>query len=443
MSRRICREPLTARVSIERRRVCQWLLLPAVPWWIQAVDATTIASARLWPAQEYTRLILESSSAVAHQMLPMKNPERLVLDLEDVELTSEIAQLGQRLQPSDPYIQAIRVARFKPGVVRVVLELKTEVNPQLFALQPVADYGHRVVLDLYPLTPPDPMMALLDFEKGGTRDIDVDSPPPDRFGPVDRGSSPNSSIISPLISPKSKPGLKRPIIVAVDPGHGGEDPGAVGPRGTCEKHVTLAIAKKLVAMLGAQPGMRTMLTRDDDYFVPLNVRVQKARRVQADLFISIHADAFTTPAARGSSVFALSEHGATSAAARWLAQRENEADLIGGVNLDSKEPFLARTLLDLSQTAQINDSLRVGRSVLDGIGAVNSLHKGSVEQAGFAVLKAPDIPSILVESAFISNPDEELKLKSDRYQKQFAESIFGGVKRYFAQNPPLSRSKLS
>jgi N-acetylmuramoyl-L-alanine amidase len=434
MPRRIRREPLIARVSIERRRVCQWLLLPALPWWMAAANAATIASARLWPAQEYTRLILESSSAVPHQMLAMKNPERLVLDLEDVELTNEIAQLGQRLQPGDPYIQAIRVARFKPGVVRLVLELKTEVNPQLFALRPVADYGHRVVLDLYPLTPPDPLMALLDFETGGARDTGADTPLPDRFGTIDRGS-PNP--------PKPRPGARRPIVVAVDPGHGGEDPGAVGPRGTHEKTVTLAIAKRLAVMLDAQPGMRAMLTRDDDYFVPLNARVQKARRVQADLFISIHADAFTTPTARGSSVFALSEHGATSAAARWLAQRENEADLIGGVNLDSKEPFLARTLLDLSQTAQINDSLRVGRSVLDGIGAVNSLHKGSVEQAGFAVLKAPDIPSILVETAFISNPDEELKLKSNKYQQKFAESIFSGVKRYFAQNPPLSRARLS
>ena len=431
MPRRICREPLITRVSIERRRVCQWLLLPAMPWWWSAAaNAATIASARLWPAQEYTRLILESSSAVSHQMLPMKNPERLVLDLEDIELTSELAQLGQRLQPNDPYIQSIRVARFKPGVVRLVLELKTEVDPQLFALQPVADYGYRVVLDLYPLTPTDPFMALLDFEKGA-----IDVVPPDRFGPTQRGSSANPS--------KPRAAIRRPIIVAVDPGHGGEDPGAVGPRGTYEKNVTLAIAKRLVAMLNAQPDMRAMLTRDDDYFVPLNVRVQKARRVQADLFISIHADAFTTPTARGSSVFALSEHGATSAAARWLAQRENQADLIGGVNLDNKDRFLARTLLDLSQTAQINDSLRVGRSVLDGIGAVNSLHKGSVEQAGFAVLKAPDIPSILVETAFISNPDEELKLKSDKYQQKFAGSIFSGVKRYFAQNPPLSRSKPS
>ena len=464
MPRRICRESLTPRVSIERRRICQWLLLPAMPWWcIHGADAATVASARLWPAQEYTRLIIESSSAIAHQMLPMKNPERLVLDLDDVELTGEIAQLGERLQPNDPYIQAIRVARFKPGVIRVVLELKTEVNPQLFALRPVADYGHRVVLDLYPVTPSDPLMALLNFEKNGTLDDTEKSSAADRLDPADRGaapasppsspptsppalrpaSPPNSPADSPLNASKSKPSLRRPIIVVIDPGHGGEDPGATGPRGTHEKNVTLAIAKRLVAMIAAQPGMSAMLTRDDDYFVPLDVRVQKARRVQADLFISIHADAFTTPAARGSSVFALSEHGATSAAARWLAQHENQADLIGGVNLDSKDRFLARTLLDLSQTAQINDSLRVGRSVLDGIGVVNSLHKGSVEQAGFAVLKAPDIPSILVETAFISNPDEELNLKSDRYQRQMAESIFSGVKRYFAQNPPLSRSKIS
>ena len=230
-------------------------------------------------------------------------------------------------------------------------------------------------------------------------------------------------------------------MVAIDPGHGGEDPGAIGRRGTYEKTVTLAIAKKLKASLDDDPGMRAMLTRDDDYFVPLDVRVQKARRVQADLFISIHADAFTTPSARGSSVFALSEHGATSAAARWLAQHENDADLIGGINIDARDPMLARTLLDLSQTAQINDSLRVGRSVLAGIGAVNALHKGSVEQAGFAVLKAPDIPSILVETAFISNPEEEQKLKDDRHQRKLADSIRTGVRRYFAQNPPLSRAK--
>jgi N-acetylmuramoyl-L-alanine amidase len=231
--------------------------------------------------------------------------------------------------------------------------------------------------------------------------------------------------------------------VMIDPGHGGEDPGAVGPRGTFEKHVTLAIARKLKTIVDAEPGMRAVMTRDDDYFVPLKTRVDKARRVQADLFISIHADAFTTPTARGSSVFALSDHGATSAAARWLAQRENRADLIGGVNLGTRDPILAKTLLDLSQTAQINDSLRVGRSVLEGLGGVNSLHKGSVEQAGFAVLKAPDIPSILIETAFISNPAEEMKLRSEGEQMRFARSIHAGVRRYFAQNPALARAQPS
>jgi N-acetylmuramoyl-L-alanine amidase len=232
----------------------------------------------------------------------------------------------------------------------------------------------------------------------------------------------------------------RRITIAIDPGHGGEDPGAIGKRGTYEKNVTLAIARKLKIILDAEPNMRAMLTRDDDYFVPLAVRVQKARRVQADLFISIHADAFREPHARGSSVFALSENGATSAAARWLAQKENASDLIGGVNLGAKDPVLARTLLDLSQTAQISDSLKVGRHVLDGIGTHNALHKASVEQAGFAVLKAPDVPSILIETAFISNPDEELKLRSERHQQKFAESIAAGIKRYFARNPPLARA---
>src|SRR5450631_79511 len=425
MSRRLRSSFPVARASLSRRRACQWLLLPAAQWFVpSSLLAATIASARVWPAQEYTRLILESGSPIAHQMLVIKNPSRLVLDLEDVELTSEIEQLPRLVHANDPYIQSIRVGRFKPGVLRLVLDLKIDVNPQLFALQPAGDYGHRVVLDLYSLTPPDPLMALLENERSG-RDT------------IDKPAAPSESA-----HPRSSGATRRPVIVAIDPGHGGEDPGAVGRRGTMEKNVTLAIARRLKTLIDAEPGMRAMLTRDDDYYVALNARVQKARRVQADLFISLHADAFTTPSARGASVFALSDRGASSAAARWLAQRENEADLIGGVNLDNREPMLAQTMLDLSQTAQINDSLRVGRSVLEGIGANNPLHRGIVEQAGFAVLKAPDIPSILVETAFISNPEEELKLKSDLHQQRFAESILGGVKRYFAQNPPLARAKL-
>jgi N-acetylmuramoyl-L-alanine amidase len=422
---------------LQRRRVCQWLLLPAGQWLLPGLSsAATVASARIWPAQEYTRLILESPSPIAHQMMLLKDPQRLVLDLEGVEPDGELAELVKRLRPSDPHIQSIRLSRFRPGIARIVLDLKDEVQPQIFALTPVGEYGHRLVLDIYPVTPPDPLMALLEGETKGGRSSAPDAP-------ADKPAPRDSDKTAARDRSKAASASRRPIIIALDPGHGGEDPGAIGRRGTREKNVTLAIARKIRALIDREPGMRTMLTRDDDYFVPLNVRVEKARRVRADLFVSIHADAFTTPTARGSSVFALSEHGATSSAARWLAQRENEADLIGGVNLDNRDPILAKTLLDLSQTAQINDSLRVGRSVLDGIGAINPLHKGSVEQAGFAVLKAPDIPSILVETAFISNPDEELKLRSDRHQQQFATSIVGGIKRYFAQNPALARAKLS
>jgi N-acetylmuramoyl-L-alanine amidase len=275
-------------------------------------------------------------------------------------------------------------------------------------------------------------MALLEAERSEPLRGEGEEVAPERSLPTDDRAS----------GAKQAPARRR-ILVAVDPGHGGEDPGAIGRRGTYEKNVTLAIARKLKTLLNDEPGMRAVLTRDDDYFVPLGDRVQKARRVRADLFVSIHADAFSTPTARGSSVFALSEHGATSAAARLLAQHENNADLIGGVNLAAKDSIVARTMLDMSQAAQINDSLRVGRSVLDGIGAVNSLHKGTVEQAGFAVLKAPDIPSILVETAFISNPEEELRLRDERYQRSFAASMRSGIKQYFAQNPPLAAGKVS
>ena len=392
-------------------------------------EAGRIASARMWPAQEYTRVILESPAPIAHQLLVLKNPDRLVLDLPGTELTSEIAQLPNRVQPSDPYISGIRVGRKAPTVVRVVLDLKSEVRADAFALQPFAEFGHRLVLDVYPLTPVDPLMALLE----GERAKEAAAPVRAQDGATLRASVRRET------RPEANTRPRR-ITIAIDPGHGGEDPGAIGHRGTYEKNVALAIGRKLKTLVDAEPNMRAMLTRDDDYFVPLADRVQKARRVQADLFISIHADAFREPNARGSSVFALSESGATSAAAKWLAQKENSADLIGGVDLDRRDPVLARMLLDLSQTAQISDSLKVGRQVLEGIGTHNALHKATVEQAGFAVLKAPDIPSILVETAFISNPDEELKLRSDHHQQKFAGSIRDGVARYFAQNPPIARA---
>ena len=418
--------PLT-RVSLSRRRAFRWLLLPAAYWSSPAAwaDASRIASTRLWPAEEYTRVIFEASTPIEHQLVVLRNPDRLVLDLARVERSRELDELPSRVQPGDPYIAAIRVGNASDGFLRVVLDLKGEVRPQVFALKPVAEFGYRLVIDLYPLAAVDPLMALLERERSEPAIAPRDVP---RRG----------SVVPERPRTAARAAPPRRITVAIDPGHGGEDPGAIGRRGTYEKNVVLAISRRLKKSLAGD--MRVLLTRDDDFYVPLAERVRKARRVQADLFVSIHADAFREPSARGSSVFALSEHGATSAAARWLAQRENAADLIGGVNLDVKDPVLARTLLDLSQTAQISDSLKVGREVLEGIATHNPLHKPSVEQAGFAVLKAPDIPSILVETAFISNPEEEQKLRSPRHQQRFAESIADGIRRYFASSPPLARA---
>jgi N-acetylmuramoyl-L-alanine amidase len=416
-------------VSIERRRAFRWLLLPAAYWATPAwADASRIASARLWPAEEYTRVILEAAVPIEHQLVVLRDPDRVILDIARIERSRELDELASRVQASDPYIAAIRVGSPSHGFLRVAFDLKTEVRPQVFALKPVAEFAHRLVIDLYPLNAIDPLMALLERERERVEPAPQALALEPKRDDVHRDARRNTA----------KPATTRRVTVAIDPGHGGEDPGAIGRRGTYEKNVVLAISRKLKRTLDGD--MRVMLTRDDDYYVPLAERVRKARRVQADLFVSIHADAFREASARGSSVFALSEHGATSAAARWLAQRENAADLIGGVNLDVKDPVLARTLLDLSQTAQITDSLKVGRQVLDGIATHNALHKPNVEQAGFAVLKAPDIPSILVETAFISNPDEELKLRSPRHQQRFAESIADGIRRYFARSPRLARA---
>ncbi|HYQ99666.1 MAG TPA: N-acetylmuramoyl-L-alanine amidase [Casimicrobiaceae bacterium] len=411
-------------VSLERRRAFRWLLLPAALPSLAWGAAARVASARLWPSREYTRLIIEAPAPIAHRLVTQREPPRVALELDGVDDPTELEVLPFRLQASDPYIAAIGLTVPVPGSVRLLLDLKTETQPQLFALAPVAGFGHRLVLDLYPLAPLDPLMAAL--EQRRAEESAGASAAPERPAPA---------------GGDAKRAGRRKILVAIDPGHGGEDPGAIGRRGTYEKNVVLAIAKRLKGRIDAEPGMRATLTRDDDYYVPLAMRVRKAQAARADLFVSIHADAFRERSARGSSVFALSEHGATSAAAKWLAQKENAADLIGGVNLDSRDPVLARTLIDLSQTAQISDSLKVGRHVLDGIGTVNPLHRGAVEQAGFAVLKAPDIPSILVETAFISNPDEEQKLRSERHQAQFAQSIHDGIRRYFAGNPPLARGR--
>ncbi len=398
----------------------------------QAQSASQITAARAWPAQDYTRITLESQEQLKYTVLNLKDPERLVLDLEDIEVTATLTGLAEKIGANDPYVKGMRVGRFKPGVIRVVFDLKSEIKPQVFTLAPVADYGHRLVLDLYPLEPPDPLLAFLDKLQAPREDT----------------AAPATGAASKAPAPAARPAPRRPdvarlIIVVLDAGHGGEDPGAKGYRGTYEKNVTLAIAQKLKARIDQEPNMRAVLTRDGDYYLPLQTRVEKAQRVRADLFVSIHADAFIRPHARGASVFALSEKGATSAAASWLANRENAADLIGGVNLDGKDRYLKMTLADLSLTAQINDSLKLGRAVLAELGGINDLHKVNVEQAGFAVLKAPDIPSILVETAFISNPDEEKRLKSTAYQNKVADAIFIGIKRYFAKNPPLARDRVA
>jgi N-acetylmuramoyl-L-alanine amidase len=429
----------------------------------QAYASIGVDSARVWPAQDYTRLTLESKQPIRHTMFSVKNPDRLVVDLEDVEIGNELNGLTRLVGSDDPYVKSVRVGRFKPGVVRLVLDLKTEVKPQLFDLKPVKNYGHRLVLDVYPAHPADPLMALLDQPKPAAAASAPVAAEPEKTVTTEKVGAPEKTIVSgktvveeklklapsPGIVKNDKPAAPvavpemraRTLVVALDAGHGGEDPGAVGKNGSKEKNITLAVARRVKALMAEMPNMRGVLIRDGDYFIPLGGRVAKARKANADLFISIHADAFIKPNARGSSVFALSEHGATSTAARWLAKKENEADLIGGVNIAVKDPYLARTLLDLSQTATINDSMKLAKHVLGELGDINDLHRGHVEQAGFAVLKSPDIPSILVETAFISNPDEEKRLNDEEYQNKLAGAILNGINRYFAQNPALSRQK--
>ena len=391
--------------------------------------ATQIAAVRVWPAADYTRVTLETDSKLKSSHFLVKDPNRLVVEIEGVDLDAKLKSLVAKIQSNDPYIAQVRIGQNRPGVVRMVFDLKADIQPQVFTLEPVGEYRHRLVFDLYPANPVDPIAELL--KKGPP----VSAPPPVAAQPA-----PPVAKSEPQEEPLS---VTRMVTIALDPGHGGEDPGAVGRGGNFEKNVVLAIAQRLKAKIEQQPNMRVMLTRDGDYFVPLNVRVQKARKVQADLFVSIHADAFIEPTARGSSVFALSEKGASSTAARWLANKENAADLIGGINIRSKNQQLASVLLDLSTTAQINDSLKLAKHVLSEIGSINKLHKGQVEQAGFAVLKAPDIPSILVETAFISNPDEEAKLTDEKYQDQMAEALMRGIRKYLHKHPTLNRGKMT
>lgn len=502
-----------------------------------------IESVRLWPAEDYTRVTFEAHDAIQSKLFTIANPQRLVLDLEGVSSSAALAAMARQVSADDPYIRAIRVGHFKPGVIRVVFDLKTPVTASVSLLDPVATYGYRLVLDVYPETSSDPLQALLEqtqtrdahtamatpapgaagasiptnvttampTEGGNTQATPVPAtavtpsvlvsgagsrvamaaadsamaPPPTGGMPLEQHQpTPVDSAVPSLVAaagvdpaPPSAPGVMpagnragspspaapgapaqsaannaqsalpvnlapstpagHPVIIAVDAGHGGEDPGAQGSAGTHEKNVTLAIARRLKSKIDAQPNLHAVLIRDGDYFIPLQGRTAKAHQLHADLFVSVHADAFVNHEARGSSVFALSERGATSVAARWLARQENAADLIGGVNINRHDPYLAQTLFDLSQTATINDSLKMARAVLDQLHQVNALHHGQVEQAGFAVLKSPDIPSILVETAFITNPQEEQRLSDPEYQDKLAAAILTGIQRYLALSAPV------
>lgn len=420
-------------------------------------NAAQILAVRVWPADDYTRVTLENDTDLKATHFIVKDPERMVVDIEGLDLNPTLKSLVAKIQSNDPYIKQVRVGQNRPNVVRLVFDLKAEVKPQVFTLAPAGSYKHRLIFDLYPVQEVDPIAAMI--EKGEWTDPPADvaavQTPKEQLAELkpDLKAEPREELKAQvkIAEAQTKAAEKvektgkmvRMITIALDPGHGGEDPGASGRNGSREKDIVLAIAKRLKTKLEDLPNIRVMLTRDGDYFVPLGTRVEKARKVQADLFVSIHADAFVQPTARGSSVFVLSEKGATSTAARWLADKENSADAIGGVNLKNHDKQLASVLFDLSTTAQINDSMKLGRAVLGEIGGINRLHKGSVEQAGFAVLKAPDIPSILIETAFISNPEEEAKLRDEDYQNKLADAIVTGIRRYFAKNPPLAKNRLT
>ena len=475
---------------MKRRRLLQSTATVLLLGSAQIARGASILAVRVWPAAEYTRLTIEADTPLHTQAQFIANPPRLALDIEGIELNPALRELVGKVRSDDPYITGVRVGQFNPTTVRLVLDLRQMVQPQVFWLAPVSaagkgqsTYQHRLVLDLYPTQIADPLEALIAQRHAGPAQAGSDpladwmarqqasaAPPgapggkPAEAGRV-LGGAPTSVPASPAVTAapsiqapsttstaaRDEPPAERFIVVALDPGHGGEDPGAIGSRGTREKDVVLQIAQRLRERINATTlntrhqrlPMRAFLTRDADFFVPLHVRVQKARRVQADIFISLHADAFFTPEARGASVFALSQGAASSSAARWMANQENRADAIGGLNIQSRDAHVQRALFDMSTTAQINDSLKLGGEMLGNIRRIGKLHKPAVEQAGFAVLKAPDIPSVLVETAFISNPQEEALLISEDYQNKLADALMQSIERYFLRHPPLARQRVA
>lgn len=449
-------------MQIQRRDWLKASSLALLLGWADISKGASLVAVRVWPARDYTRVTLESDVALKTKYTFVPSPPRLAIDIEGLELNPAVKEWVGKIKPDDPNITGVRVAQNSPGVVRMVFDLKQAVQPQVFALTPVGDYKHRLVLDLYPTAPVDPLESwiaertqsndpLSDWLNKQASAGQINANTPNNHSIAPSSSTPAATTgQAPGPSPSSPAGLPAPItdrliVVAIDAGHGGEDPGAIGPNGTKEKDVVLQIALKLRDRINATSvkgsPMRAYLTRDADYFVPLHVRVQKARKVQADLFVSVHADAFFTPNAQGASVFALSHGAASSSAARWMAQQENKADQIGGMNLGVKDSQVQQALLDMSTSAQIKDSLNLGSAILREIGGVGRLHKPKVEQAGFAVLKAPDIPSVLVETAFISNPNEEAKLSDPTYQDSMADALVKGLQKYFERNPPLARKR--
>ncbi len=385
---------------------------------LSTAKAGNIVAVRSWPSEDNSRVTIEHDGTIQYRYFLLFNPNRLVMDIKNAPLNDVLKGLTKQIQPNDPFIKSARVAQFDPETVRLVFDLRQPVSPQVFLLSPVSQYKYRLVMDVYPKS-----------ARKVASTVTPDQTKKSQKQTKTSAKRPSSGSVN----------LNRKVTIAIDPGHGGEDSGALGHNGSKEKDVVLSIGKRLKKLIDSQSNMYALMTRNADFFIPLGNRPKKARTAKADLFISIHADAAPSSSAHGSSVFVLSEKGASSTAARTLANRENASDLIGGINIKHQDSQVASVLVDMSVSGQIKQSMKLANQVLKEMGKINSLHKSHVEQAAFAVLKAPDIPSILVETAFISNPEEESKLNSDTHQEAIANAIMNGIKAYFAQNPPRAR----
>lgn len=433
---------------------------------------TAVKSVHVGLTPDYTRITLESNQPLQYELSMLDNPHRVVIDLSNTQLSPALATLPQKVDAIDPFVQKVRIGQFKPHIIRLVFDLKSNVVPRTFVIAPKDNLEHRLVLDIYHPDKAAKMGFDANIEIAIGADLETDilddliatlthdsnqqrinnSQHNRQHQPkqqINQPRQPNSFLAAqnrkPQAAQNQKPMIPRIIIIAIDPGHGGKDSGAVGYKGTYEKDITLAIARKLKARIDKESNMRAVLTREGDYYISLPQRRINARRANADLFVSIHADANPKSHAHGSSVFTLSEHGATSTTASWLANKENSVDndLMGGIDITSKSKDIKELLLDLSLNATINDSVKLAEHVLKQLSDINHLHKRNVEQAGFAVLKSPDIPSILVETAFLSNPKEEERLRSKNYQNKMADAVFLGIKNYFADSPALARAEMA